>query len=888
MEDAPKKAKKVKPGSFESFGLSKPVLKAIQRIGYRNPTPIQRRAIPPMLEGQDVVAMARTGSGKTAAFLIPIIERLKTHSVAVGVRAVVLSPTRELAMQTAKFFHQLTKFVEMRCCLLVGGQAMETQFEHLAANPDIVVATPGRLMHHMLEAELSLSRIEILVFDEADRLFELGFAEQLQKILESCPLSRQCLLVSATLPAQLVSFSRAGIKNPVFVRLDVETSLSEALELWFLYTRKEEKVAAAIAVLRHLVKGGKSTIMFVATRHHVEFFGELLERLKLPASIVYGSMDQSAREAQVASFRNHRTQILVTTDVAARGVDIPMLDHVLNFDFPPSAKLFVHRSGRTARAGRSGLSVSLTTLDDLPYTVELMLFLGCKIGIAGAPDQEAENNRPTNGNEKKVPEPVVGAVPPLDHEVETLNNMLTEEDGGLRSLYKSMMSSYQVYNKMRQPASKQSVLRSREMLDACGGPAVLQGLTHPGLAEATTDDRSTTSKAFIQELRTYRPKAEKVGNVLSTASMNTMKQAKLDVNAMTAACVSSAAASQASRAAMHAEAARVATQGVDVVEEVLNPAKATVERAPVPRHQRKKRKFEVREPTDEHSGWDVKVDGVAVESDDEGPKKKKGKPQQEQFYLSVKRDRTTEAVERGMEMEKYQLDMVPDGDTEMKKAKSVIRWDAKKKKYLPVMIAADGRVVKQQSRKNESGQKVEGEATRSNMYKKWSQSTKKRIQRVGELEEGKVPLGRFKNVEQRSSIEFDDYGTEVTEKTKKPLVPFHGQIEDKFLTNKQKRLKARREKNDRVLEATGVRREVKSVAQMTLEKKKKEENKTKQNPALRKKRRKEIKEKNKKRRDEKLMEKTRTKSKMLVIEGSRKKAKQGPVKKGYGGGFGFM
>lgn len=279
---------------------------------------------------------------------------------------------------------------------------------------------------------------------------------------------------------------------------------------------------------------------------------------------------------------------------------------------------------------------------------------------------------------------------------------------------------------------------------------------------------------------------------------------------------------------------------------------------------------------------------MAVESDDEGPKKKKGKPQQEQFYLSVKRDRTTEAVERGMEMEKYQLDMVPDGDTEMKKAKSVIRWDAKKKKYLPVMIAADGRVVKQQSRKNESGQKVEGEATRSNMYKKWSQSTKKRIQRVGELEEGKVPLGRFKNVEQRSSIEFDDYGTEVTEKTKKPLVPFHGQIEDKFLTNKQKRLKARREKNDRVLEATGVRREVKSVAQMTLEKKKKEENKTKQNPALRKKRRKEIKEKNKKRRDEKLMEKTRTKSKMLVIEGSRKKAKQGPVKKGYGGGFGFM
>jgi len=252
------------------------------------------------------------------------------------------------------------------------------------------------------------------VFDEADRLFELGFAEQLQKLLETTPQSRQCLLFSATLPAQLVSFSRAGIRNPVFVRLDVETTLSESLALWFLYIRKEEKLAAAVSMLRRLHQKGKSTIMFVATRHHVEFFGELLAAVGLTVSVVYGSMDQDARTDQVARFRNHKTGILVTTDVAARGIDIPMLDHVVNFDFPPIAKLF-HRAGRTARAGKAGLCISFVTLEDLPYTVELMLFLGNKLTVA---DDEADK---TGGR------PVLGSVPGLEHEVETLNRLLAEK-----------------------------------------------------------------------------------------------------------------------------------------------------------------------------------------------------------------------------------------------------------------------------------------------------------------------------------------------------------------------------------------------------------------------------------------------------------------------------
>ncbi|CAD7924935.1 unnamed protein product, partial [Amoebophrya sp. A25] len=252
-----KKKKKVKPGSFESFCLHPILNRAIMKLGYKMPTPIQRKCIPLVMSGRDVIGMARTGSGKTAAFLLPTLHKLElAHSTTVGVRALVLSPTRELAMQSSKACKQLNaNGGDLRICLLVGGQAMEAQFDRLAQNPDVIFATPGRLAHHMVEADLSLGRVQTLVFDEADRLFELGFAEQLNKIMEACPQSRQCLLFSATLPSQVFQFSRLGMRDPEVVRLDVETSLSENLELEFLYVRKEEKIAAALHVLRRHLSG---------------------------------------------------------------------------------------------------------------------------------------------------------------------------------------------------------------------------------------------------------------------------------------------------------------------------------------------------------------------------------------------------------------------------------------------------------------------------------------------------------------------------------------------------------------------------------------------------------------------------------------------------------
>ena len=408
-----------KGGSFQSMGLNANLLKAIARKGFTVPTPIQRKSIPLILDGTDVVGMARTGSGKTAAFVIPMIEKLKTHSAKVGARAVVLSPSRELALQTLKVVKELGKGTDLRTTLLVGGDSLEEQFGNVASNPDIIIATPGRFEHLKVEMGLELSSVRYIVFDEADRLFEMGFAAQLREIVHSLPSTRQTLLFSATLPKSLVEFARAGLQDPKLVRLDADSKISPGLETAFFTVKRGEKEGALLHVLQDVIKiphslptsrertqdDGKksnkkrkhgahlpangapspySTIVFAATKHHVDYLATLLKSFGYATSFVYGSLDQTARKLQVQDFRTGSTNILVVTDVAARGLDIPVLTNVINYDFPTQPKVFVHRVGRTARAGNSGWSYSLVTAQDMPYLLDLQLFLGRKLVFSGA------------------------------------------------------------------------------------------------------------------------------------------------------------------------------------------------------------------------------------------------------------------------------------------------------------------------------------------------------------------------------------------------------------------------------------------------------------------------------------------------------------------------
>lgn len=409
-----------KGGGFQAMGLNASLLKAITRKGFSVPTPIQRKTIPLVLDGQDVVGMARTGSGKTAAFVVPMIEKLRNHSAQIGARGVILSPSRELALQTLKVVKELSRGTDLKAVLLVGGDSLEEQFSHMASNPDIIIATPGRFLHLKVEMGLNLSSIRYAVFDEADRLFEMGFAAQLTEILHGLPATRQTHLFSATLPKSLVEFARAGLQEPALIRLDAESKISPDLQNAFFTVKSAEKEGALLHVLHDVIKmptgeteiGKKrtgeesnsrdskkrkrsetsstpnnlhdsptehSTIVFVATKHHVDYVTSLLREAGFAASYAYGALDQTARKIQVSNFRSGVSHILVVTDVAARGIDIPILANVINYDFPPQPKIFVHRVGRTARAGRKGWSYSLVRDADAPYLLDLQLFLGRRL-----------------------------------------------------------------------------------------------------------------------------------------------------------------------------------------------------------------------------------------------------------------------------------------------------------------------------------------------------------------------------------------------------------------------------------------------------------------------------------------------------------------------------
>uniref|UniRef100_A0A4W3HSZ0 ATP-dependent RNA helicase DDX54 n=1 Tax=Callorhinchus milii TaxID=7868 RepID=A0A4W3HSZ0_CALMI len=481
--------KKKKSGGFQSMGLSFPVFKGVMKKGYKIPTPIQRKTIPIILDGKDVVAMARTGSGKTAAFLVPMFERLKVHSAQTGARALVLTPTRELALQTMKFTKELGKFAGLKTALILGGDKMEDQFSALHENPDIIIATPGRLMHVVVEMNLKLRSMEYVVFDEADRLFEMGFAEQLQEIIRRLPDSRQTLLFSATLPKQLVEFASAGLTEPVLIRLDVDSKLSENLKLAFFNVRADDKPAVLLHLLRNVIKPQEQTVIFAATKHHVEYLKELLTKEGIDCTHSYSALDQTARKINIGKFIHRKCMVMIVTDVAARGIDIPMLDNVINYNFPPKAKLFLHRVGRVARAGKSGTAYSMVALDEVAYVYDLHLFLGRPLKLAKS-DTIAMD---TDGVYGRVPQSIID-----DEESLLISDHNSSLD--LQNLKRVSENAYKQYLKSRPDPSQESIKRVKEMDFSTLGQVVVIDSIKNYKTRSTIFEINSTSKTTASEI----------------------------------------------------------------------------------------------------------------------------------------------------------------------------------------------------------------------------------------------------------------------------------------------------------------------------------------------------------------------------------------------------
>ncbi|KIW86487.1 hypothetical protein Z517_01885 [Fonsecaea pedrosoi CBS 271.37] len=520
-----------KGGGFQAMGLNANLLKAITRKGFSVPTPIQRKTIPLVLGEKDVVGMARTGSGKTAAFVIPMIEKLKVHSTKVGARALILSPSRELALQTLQVVKELGKGTDLRSILLVGGDSLEDQFSAMSNNPDIIIATPGRFLHLKVEMNLDLMSVKYVVFDEADRLFEMGFAAQLTEILHALPSSRQTLLFSATLPKSLVEFARAGLQDPMLVRLDADSKISPDLQSAFFTLKSSEKEGALLHILQDIIKmptrsqlisstttsatterlnskkrkreatednGSNklghnpfSTIVFTATKHHVEYIASLLRLAGYAVSYVYGSLDQIARKSQVQGFRSGQTNILVVTDVAARGIDIPVLANVINYDFPSQPKIFVHRVGRTARAGQRGWSYSLVRDSDTPYLLDLQLFLGRKLVLGRAPSSDLVNF---------AQDVVVGSF--RREAIQTSCEWVTkslESDSDLSALRNVASKGEKLYQRTRNAASSESAKRSKQLVSSPGWSEL------HSLFNDATDDMEVEREKMLARVGGFRP-----------------------------------------------------------------------------------------------------------------------------------------------------------------------------------------------------------------------------------------------------------------------------------------------------------------------------------------------------------------------------------------------
>ncbi|MDX1303613.1 DEAD/DEAH box helicase [Photobacterium sp.] len=349
---------------FSNLGLSDPILKAVTELGYKTPTPIQKKAIPVILTGKNLIAAAQTGTGKTASFVLPILQMLSDkHPVrAKRIRALILAPTRELAVQVEDNIVQYSKHLNLTSLAMYGGVDYKEQKQRLIEGVDILVATPGRLLDMYTQRAVHFDELEILVLDEADRMLDMGFIEDINKIIERLPSQRQNLLFSATLSKQVRILAKTAIEHPVEISVSSDSTTTPKIDQWLITVDKDKKSA----LLSHLIQENDwdQALIFIETKHGAAKLVSQLEKRGIKAEAIHSGRSQDARAKVLADFKSGQLKLLVATGIAARGIDIDELTRVVNYDLPYPADDYVHRIGRTGRAGASGEAISFVSRDD--------------------------------------------------------------------------------------------------------------------------------------------------------------------------------------------------------------------------------------------------------------------------------------------------------------------------------------------------------------------------------------------------------------------------------------------------------------------------------------------------------------------------------------------
>ncbi len=364
--------------SFTKLQLIEPLLKAVQAEGYTEPTPIQEQAIPIVLKRQDLLGCAQTGTGKTAAFAIPILQLLTVEPHVdrskQTIKVLILTPTRELAIQIGESFNAYGKFLKLRQAVIFGGVSQLAQTEALKAGIDILIATPGRLLDLVNQKFINLHHIQIFVLDEADRMLDMGFIHDVKKVIALLPTRRQNLMFSATMPPEIAKLADAILVNPAKVAVTPVSSTVDTIDQAVCYVEKRDKKALLIHLLKD--KTIQSALVFTRTKHGADNVTRALNKAGITAEAIHGNKSQGARQRALGNFKTRQIRVLVATDIAARGIDIEELSHVINFDLPNEPETYVHRIGRTGRAGLTGAAISFCDHEEKAYLKDIIKLTG--------------------------------------------------------------------------------------------------------------------------------------------------------------------------------------------------------------------------------------------------------------------------------------------------------------------------------------------------------------------------------------------------------------------------------------------------------------------------------------------------------------------------------
>ncbi|MDD5140690.1 MAG: DEAD/DEAH box helicase [Verrucomicrobiales bacterium] len=358
--------------AFSKLGLAPAILEGVKAMGYIDPTPIQLRAIPLVLSGKDVIGSAQTGTGKTAAFGLPILSKLGQHN-STGARVLILEPTRELAAQVETAFHDFARFTNLKTTVVFGGVGYGKQNDELKAGADVVVATPGRLLDHLEQGTLRLDKVEFLVLDEADRMLDMGFLPDVRRIVEKCPRARHTSLFSATVPPQIETLIQWAMHNPETIEIGARRTPAETVKHVIYPVSDTQKTDLLLELLKRV--NYNSVLVFCRTKHGADRVAGLLKRANHAVAVLHSNRTQKEREQALQGFREGKYEVLVATDIAARGLDIADVSHVVNYDVPQHPEDYIHRIGRTGRAEATGDAFTIMIAEDAPHVYAIERFI---------------------------------------------------------------------------------------------------------------------------------------------------------------------------------------------------------------------------------------------------------------------------------------------------------------------------------------------------------------------------------------------------------------------------------------------------------------------------------------------------------------------------------